>query len=109
MVFETMGMIGITLSAAAYLPQLTHLVRRHCADGISTRAWTMWLTSSLLIGSLALYRHDYVFIVLAASTAASSATILVLAHRYKDQACDPHEPRHHHRVATVATVLKDER
>ena len=73
MVFETLGMIGITLSTAAYLPQLAHLIRKHCADGISTRAWGMWLASSLLIGSLALYRHDYVFIVLAVATAASSA------------------------------------
>ena len=109
MVFETLGMIGITLSTAAYLPQLAHLIRKHCADGISTRAWGMWLASSLLIGSLALYRHDYVFIVLAVATAASSAAILLLARRYRGQACAPHETRLDHGPTAGLAVLRDER
>jgi len=46
----------------AYLPQVVHLAKEHCSAGVSTRAWMMWLISSVLIGALALDRHDIVFI-----------------------------------------------
>lgn len=88
--FETLGMVGIGLSIVAYLPQVTHLAREHCSAGISSRAWTIWIASSLLVGALAVYRRDYVFISLAASSLLSSTAILVLARRYRNQACDTH-------------------
>jgi uncharacterized protein with PQ loop repeat len=89
-VFEVLGMVGIGLSVVAYLPQMTHLAREHCSAGISIRAWRMWLASSLLVGTLALYRHDYVFISLAATSLGSSATILFMARRYRGMACATH-------------------
>lgn len=65
-------MVGIGLSVVAYLPQVSHVAKERCSAGVSSRAWAMWLTSSLLVGALAVYRRDYVFISLAASGFLSS-------------------------------------
>jgi uncharacterized protein with PQ loop repeat len=62
--FEMLGAAGIAISALAYLPQVIHLAKEHCSAGISGRAWAMWLTSSMLVGALAVHRKDIVFIVL---------------------------------------------
>jgi lipid-A-disaccharide synthase-like uncharacterized protein len=88
--FEILGMAGIAISVAAYVPQVVHLGKEHCSAGVSSRAWAMWLTSSLLVGSLAVHRHDPVFVLLQASTLVSAAVILFLARRYKGMVCDLH-------------------
>jgi lipid-A-disaccharide synthase-like uncharacterized protein len=80
-VFELLGITGIAISVLAYLPQVVHLAREHCSAGVSSRAWTMWLLSSVLIGALALHRHDLVFVLLQISTLTSAAIILSLAQR----------------------------
>lgn len=90
LIFEALGMVGIALSVVAYLPQVRHLVRNQCSAGVSSRAWSLWLASSLMVGALAIYRRDYVFVSLAASSLFFSAAILVLARRYKDMACSTH-------------------
>lgn len=88
--FEIVGTTGIVISMLAYLPQVVHLARQHCSAGVSSRAWVMWLISSLLIGSLALHRHDQVFILLQVSSLTSAAVILFLAHRYRGLVCAAH-------------------
>lgn len=88
--FEVLGIIGIGISVAAYLPQIIHLGREHCSAGVSSRAWAMWLVSGLLVGSLAVYRRDPVFIMLQASSLISAAVILFLARRYRGMACPIH-------------------
>lgn len=97
-VFETVGMVGIGLSVVAYLPQVSHLIRERCSAGISARAWTLWLISSFLVGALAVYRQDYVFISLATSSLLSSTAVLVLARRYRDRTC----PTTHHLLVQSA-------
>ena len=91
--FESLGIIGIALSIVAYVPQITHLGRKHCSAGISRRAWTMWLVSSVLVGALAVDRGDPVFILLQASTMTSAAVILLLAYRYRGMVCEYHALR----------------
>jgi lipid-A-disaccharide synthase-like uncharacterized protein len=81
--FGILGVVGIAISMLAYLPQVVHIAKEHCSAGVSSRAWSMWLLSSLLIGALALHRHDIVFILLQVSSLTSAAVILVLAHRYR--------------------------
>jgi uncharacterized protein with PQ loop repeat len=88
--FEILGAAGIVISALAYLPQVVHLAREHCSAGISGRAWAMWLTSSLLVGALAVHRGDMVFIMLQLSTLASATVIVFLAHKYRGMACEAH-------------------
>jgi lipid-A-disaccharide synthase-like uncharacterized protein len=88
--FEILGVAGIAISMLAYLPQVVHLAKQHCSAGVSSRAWLMWLVSSLLIGALAVHRHDLVFVLLQVSSLTSAAAILVLAHRYRGLVCDAH-------------------
>jgi lipid-A-disaccharide synthase-like uncharacterized protein len=90
-VFELLGITGIAISVAAYLPQVVHLAREHCSAGVSRRAWTMWLASSVLVGALAVHRGDSVFILLQASSLTSAAAILFLARRYRGMLCATHE------------------
>jgi hypothetical protein len=35
-VFEILGIAGIAISVAAYLPQIVHLGRAHCSAGVSS-------------------------------------------------------------------------
>ena len=97
--FDAMGMIGITLSVLAYVPQVVHLAREHCSAGISSRSWAMWLASGFLIGALAVHRGDWVFILLQLTSFTAAVVILSLAHRYRGQACEGHA----HLVSNVAT------
>jgi lipid-A-disaccharide synthase-like uncharacterized protein len=91
-VFEMLGVAGIAISMLAYVPQVVHLGREHCSAGVSRRAWAMWLLSSVLIGTLAVYRQDPVFILLQLSTLTSAAIILFLAHKYRGMVCAWHRP-----------------
>jgi uncharacterized protein with PQ loop repeat len=88
--FEVIGVVGIAISVLAYLPQVVHLAREHCSAGVSGRAWAMWLTSSVLVGALAVHRHDPVFVLLQLSTLASALIILLLVHRYRGMVCAAH-------------------
>ena len=88
--FELLGFAGIVISVLAYLPQVVHLAREHCSAGVSGRAWSMWLASSVMVGALALHRHDPVFILLQVSTLLSASVIVVLVHRYRGMICETH-------------------
>ena len=91
--FEALGVAGIAISVVAYVPQVIHLGREHCSAGVSTRAWTMWLAGSVLVGVLAVHRRDPVFILLEVSSLISAAAILVLARRYRGMLCETHRIR----------------
>ena len=88
--FELVGIAGIVISMLAYLPQVVHLAREHCSAGVSGRAWTMWLASSLMVGAVALHRHDLMFILLQVSTLVSATVIVALVHRYRGMVCQTH-------------------
>jgi lipid-A-disaccharide synthase-like uncharacterized protein len=88
--FETLGIAGIAIAMLAYVPQVVHLGKEHCSAGVSRRAWLMWLTSSVLVGTLAVHRGDLVFILLQISSMASAAVILFLAYRYRGMVCEYH-------------------
>lgn len=87
---DALGVIGIAISVAAYVPQVVHLAREHCSAGVSSRAWAMWLLSGLLVGLVAVRRGDAVFILLQLSSFTSAALILLLARKYKGMACETH-------------------
>jgi uncharacterized protein with PQ loop repeat len=103
-VFERIGLAGIAISVLAYLPQVIHLAREHCSAGVSGRAWAMWLTSSVLVGALALHRRDPVFIMLQLSTMTSAGVIVFLVHRYRGMVCDAHA-----RLASSRTEVQHDR
>ena len=87
------GFVGAGLAGAAYIPQISHLIRAHCSAGISRLAFGVWLLSSLLITARALAIHAGVFIVLGAIQIVATALIMLYAARYKDTSCPIHSPR----------------
>ena len=87
------GFVGAGLAGAAYLPQISHLIRARCSAGISRLAFEVWLLASLLITAHAVVIGAVVFIMLGAIQIVSTALIVVCAIRYQDTACPIHLPR----------------
>ena len=96
------GFVGAGLAGAAYIPQISHLIRARCSAGISRLAFAVWLLSSLLITARAIAIHAGVFIVLGAIQIVATALIMLYAARYKDRSCPIHSPRQP--TAQTATV-----
>jgi hypothetical protein len=95
------GFVGAGLAGAAYVPQISHLIRARCSAGISRLAFGVWLLSSLLITARAVAIGADVFIVLGAIQIVATALIVVCAARYKDTPCPVHRPRQ----PTVRTAM----
>jgi hypothetical protein len=95
MLIETQigGFVGAGLAGAAYVPQISHLIRARCSAGISRLAFGVWMLSSLLITTRAVAIGAGVFIVLGAIQIVATALITVLAARYKDTPCPVHRSR----------------
>ena len=86
------GFVGAGLAGAAYVPQISHLIRARCSAGISRLAFGVWLLASLLITARAVAIRAGVFIVLGAIQIVATALIVVCAARYKDTPCPSHLP-----------------
>jgi PQ loop repeat len=89
---EIAGFAGAGLSGAAYVPQISHLVRAHCSAGISRPAFEVWLLASVLTTTRAIAIHAGVFIALGAIQIVATALIMLYAARYKDRPCPTHLP-----------------
>jgi hypothetical protein len=90
---EFAGFAGAGLAGAAYVPQISHLVRARCPAGISRLAFEAWLLASLLTTARAIAIHAGVFIVLGGIQIVATALIVFCAIRYKDTPCPRHLPR----------------
>jgi thioredoxin reductase (NADPH) len=90
---EIAGFVGAGLAGAAYIPQISHLIRARCSAGISRLAFEVWLLASLLTTSHAIAIHAGVFIVLGGTQIVATALIMLFATRYKNTPCPVHLPR----------------
>ena len=90
---EVAGFAGVGLAGAAYVPQITHLIRAHCSAGLSRIAFGVWLASSLLITTRALAVREGVFIILGVIPVVATLLICVFAAIYRDSHCEIHLPR----------------
>ena len=90
---EIAGFAGAGLAGAAYVPQISHLIRARCSAGISRLAFEVWLLASVLTMARAIAIHAGVFIVLGAIQIVATALIVVCAIRYQDTPCPIHLPR----------------
>jgi len=90
---EIAGFAGAGLAGAAYVPQISHLVRARCSAGISRLAFGVWLLASLLVTARAMAIHAGVFIVLGGIQIVATTLIVVYATRYKDMPCPVHLAR----------------
>lgn len=83
-----LGFIGTIIVAAAYIPQIYHIVKKHCSMGLSVAAWSLWLFATILIFIHALTTVDWIFIVLVAIHLVAITVILFLSLYYKNSVCD---------------------
>ena len=90
---EIAGFIGAGLAGAAYVPQISHLIRARCSAGISRLAFEVWLLASLLTTARAVAIHAGVFIALGGIQIVATTLIMLYATRYKDTPCPSHLPR----------------
>ena len=90
---EIAGFAGAGLAGAAYVPQISHLIRARCSAGISRLAFEAWLLASVLTTVRAIAIHAGVFIALGGIQIVATALIMLCAARYKDTLCPVHLPR----------------
>jgi PQ loop repeat protein len=90
---EIAGFAGAGLAGAAYVPQVSHLIRARCSAGISRLAFGIWLLASFLTTAQAIAIHSGVFIVLGGIQIVATTLIMCTAARYKDRRCPAHLPR----------------
>jgi hypothetical protein len=90
---EIAGFVGAGLAGAAYVPQISHLIRAHCSAGISRLAFAVWLVASVLVTARAIAIHADVFILLGGLQIVATALIMLFAARYKDTPCPSHLSR----------------
>lgn len=89
---EIAGFIGVGLAGVAYIPQIWHLVREHCAAGISRFAFSLWLGATILVTTNAIAGGATVFIVLGGVQLTATALILLYATKYRSTYCASHVP-----------------
>ena len=89
---EMAGFAGAALAGIAYIPQISHLARQHCAAGISRFAFNVWLVASLLVMTRAIAIHATVFIALGVVQVFATATICIYAKMYNGSYCQSHLP-----------------
>jgi uncharacterized protein with PQ loop repeat len=90
---EIAGFVGAGLAGAAYVPQISHLIKARCSAGISRLAFAVWLLASILITARAIAIQAGPFIVLGGIQIVATALIVLYAARYKDTPCPSHLPR----------------
>ena len=88
------GFVGAGLAGAAYVPQISHLIRARCSAGISRLAFEVWLVASLLTTARAIAIQAGVFIALGGIQIVATALIILCATRYKDTPCPVHLATH---------------
>ena len=86
------GFAGAGLAGAAYVPQISHLIRARCAAGISRLAFGIWLLASVLVTARAIAIGAGVFITLGGIQIMATAVIVACAARYQDRPCPVHLP-----------------
>ena len=89
---EFAGLFGAGLAGAAYIPQISHLVREHCSAGLSRVAFGTWLVASLLVTAHAIAIGAIVFVMLGVIQLAASALILIYSTKYAHSYCAIHLP-----------------
>ena len=90
---ELAGFIGAGLAGAAYVPQISHLIRAHCSAGISRLAFGVWLAASLLVTTHAVAIRAVVFVVLGVIQLGATVLVLIYSTKYENSSCTIHLPR----------------
>ena len=85
-----LGFLGAGIAAAAYVPQIWHLVAERCAAGISVPAFAAWLVASVLVLIHALALGAAVFVTLSVFQILAIGVIIASAVRLRGARCATH-------------------
>ncbi len=84
---QILGLVATCIVAAAYGPQIRHLIKEHCSAGISISAYNLWFLAALLFLAYASMIGDIVFIIAQVLNLAAIFAIVIYARRYANEFC----------------------
>jgi uncharacterized protein with PQ loop repeat len=87
---QLLGFLGTGIVAAAYIPQIHHLVKEHCSAGISMNAYTLWCVASILFLIHAAMIRDVVFVFVQIVNLMAILAIVICVRKYERQMCLTH-------------------
>src|ERR1043166_6346849 len=104
-VSQLLGIVGTLMVVAGYVPQVRHLIKEHCSAGVSTPAFVLWCSSSLLFLVHAVMIRDAVFVSVQILSRAANGTVVFYSRQYRGQFCPIHggaiQPNQPLRVKTL--------
>ena len=86
-----LGILGTALVVVAYVPQMTHLMKMRCGDGVSLWAYLLWCSASSLLCVYAIIAEEPIFIALQGYHAVACGVILFFGIRYRNSRCPLHQ------------------
>ena len=89
-----LGIVGTGLVVIAYVPQMTHLMKLRCGEGISLGAYLLWGSASALLCVYAVIAGEPIFIALQGYHAAACGVIFFFGVRYRSARCPIHRASH---------------
>ncbi len=88
--FQLLGFLGTGVVAAAYIPQIHHLVKEHCSAGISMNAYALWWVASILFLIHAAMIRDVVFVFAQIVNLTAILAIVICVKKYERKMCLRH-------------------
>ena len=82
-----LGIFGTGLVVISYFPQIVHLFKMHCGDGVSLSAYALWTGASTFLCVYAVIGEEPIFTALQGYHAAACGIILVLGAKYRHSRC----------------------
>lgn len=87
---QILGFVGTALVIGGYIPQIVHLIKEHCAVGISILAFSLWCAASLLFLIHAAMIRDSVFVGVQIVNLVAGGLIVVFCKKYEGKVCPYH-------------------
>jgi uncharacterized protein with PQ loop repeat len=84
---EWLGLAGTALCVLGYLPQISHLIRERCSEGLSCGTYCTWGSAAVLLLLYAIGRGDPIFLALQRYSLAATGLIYYFARKYSVQPC----------------------
>jgi uncharacterized protein with PQ loop repeat len=87
---QLLGFLGTGIVAAAYIPQIHHLVKEHCSAGISINAYALWCVASIFFLIHGAMIRDMAFVFVQVVNLIAILAILICVKKYGRQMCLMH-------------------
>jgi uncharacterized protein with PQ loop repeat len=90
MIDAAFAVAGSLLMIAAYVPQVTHMIKERCTAGISLFAYSLWSLAAAILFTHAFMIHDAVFILVQGFTLIATWIITFYTWRHPGNRCPIH-------------------